>query len=81
MASSDHFQSYGTFGEFLRGAVLHHKVSHDGLHGIRREAHTSQRRDGLQHKHSCLTRDSNLAPTAPQSGALSTIPDGRQPKG
>ncbi|GFW49199.1 hypothetical protein TNCV_3057091 [Trichonephila clavipes] len=40
--------------------------------------HPSQRREGLQHKHSCLTRDSNPDPMAPQSASLNTIPDWRQ---
>ncbi|GFW90027.1 hypothetical protein TNCV_3484791 [Trichonephila clavipes] len=39
--------------------------------------HTSQRREGLQHKHPCLNRNSNAGPTAPQSASLTTISNGR----
>ncbi|GFV41123.1 hypothetical protein TNCV_2667141 [Trichonephila clavipes] len=39
--------------------------------------YTSQRREELQHKHPCLTRDSNPDLRAPQLASLITIPHGR----
>ncbi|GFW27952.1 hypothetical protein TNCV_768321 [Trichonephila clavipes] len=58
---------------------VHQKVS-QGAYIEDLVKHTSQRRERLQHKHPCLTRDSssNPDPTAPQSASLTTIPDGRQ---
>ncbi|GFX98710.1 transposable element Tcb1 transposase [Trichonephila clavipes] len=41
--------------------------------------YTSQGREGLQHKHPCFTRDSNPAPTAPQSASLYRMGGGVMP--
>ncbi|GFX19986.1 uncharacterized protein TNCV_1435461 [Trichonephila clavipes] len=55
---------------------MHHKVLHGDYIEVSVKC-TTKRRKGLQHKHPCLTRDSNQDPTAPQSALLTTIPDRR----
>ncbi|GFW90220.1 hypothetical protein TNCV_2120871 [Trichonephila clavipes] len=37
---------------------VHHNVSHGSLHRSKHQTHITKRREGLQHKHPCLTQDS-----------------------